>query len=229
MGIGEPPPLFRQPVDVRRLHLRRAITSQVAIAQVIGKYEYDIGALSSGEWQGQPTTDGEDKSSETRQEFRQFTRPKVLATFATTECQEFHFSFFRRVLICFRIRVSSLPLVGNRFGRGGGNHAPILFVTNDGSTGHDGSGAPLSTAAMPIFAQLSAHGFCQLLTSRARSRNWQKPHPKFLSDHFAGYRGPGTLMPTNALFLSQNGSCFSSRGKCSFQSLIRTAWRFSQL
>jgi hypothetical protein len=45
MGIGEPPPLFRQPVDVGCLHLRRAITSQVAIAQVIGKYEYDVGRL----------------------------------------------------------------------------------------------------------------------------------------------------------------------------------------
>ena len=75
MGIGEPATLFRQPIDVECLHLRRAITSQVAIAEIIGKYEYDVGLLSSGKWQGQPKANG------------------------TNEGQEFHFSFFR----CFSL------------------------------------------------------------------------------------------------------------------------------
>lgn len=41
--IGEAPALAGKPVDVRRLHVRRAVADEVAIAEVIGKDEDNVG------------------------------------------------------------------------------------------------------------------------------------------------------------------------------------------
>ena len=40
--IGEPHPLPRHAVEMRRANARVPITAEVAVPQVIGKYEYDI-------------------------------------------------------------------------------------------------------------------------------------------------------------------------------------------
>jgi hypothetical protein len=42
MRVREPPPLVREPVDIRRLHLQRAIAAEIAIAEVICEDEHDV-------------------------------------------------------------------------------------------------------------------------------------------------------------------------------------------
>lgn len=43
MRIGEAPPIAGQAIDVRSLYLCRAVTGEIAVSQIIGKDEDDIG------------------------------------------------------------------------------------------------------------------------------------------------------------------------------------------
>jgi hypothetical protein len=43
MCVGEPPALGGEPVDVRRLHLRRAVAAHVAVAEIVREDEHDVG------------------------------------------------------------------------------------------------------------------------------------------------------------------------------------------
>ena len=43
MGIRKPAPFGGKPVDVGRLHFGRAIASKVAVAEIVGKDQNDIG------------------------------------------------------------------------------------------------------------------------------------------------------------------------------------------
>ena len=45
---GEPRPLSREPVDVRRLDVLRAVSTQIAVAKIIGHDEDDVGLGSFG-------------------------------------------------------------------------------------------------------------------------------------------------------------------------------------
>ena len=42
MRLGEPHPFPRQPVDIRRPDLRRAIAADIAVAQVVGEDDDDV-------------------------------------------------------------------------------------------------------------------------------------------------------------------------------------------
>ena len=44
MRVGKSAPFRGEPVDVRRPHFGRAVAAQVAIAEVVGKDEYHVGA-----------------------------------------------------------------------------------------------------------------------------------------------------------------------------------------
>ena len=43
MRVRETPAFLRQSIDMRRLHLRRAITTHVPIPEIVGEDENDIG------------------------------------------------------------------------------------------------------------------------------------------------------------------------------------------
>ena len=43
--LREPHPLFRQPIDVRRLDFRLAVTTELAHAEIVGQQQHDVRVL----------------------------------------------------------------------------------------------------------------------------------------------------------------------------------------